>query len=102
MPTNDLGAALRAAAAGGELRPLQALLSEDAAVGGSAVNSTDEAGCTALIYAAGSGHAEVVTALLAARADAAAATRKGQTALALAEQWGHAEASKVLRGGVSS
>mmetsp|Transcript_66211 Transcript_66211/g.205009 ORF Transcript_66211/g.205009 Transcript_66211/m.205009 type:complete len:85 (-) Transcript_66211:116-370(-) len=80
------------------MKALEALLREDASSGGSAINSADAAGCTALIYAASSGNASAAAALLVARADPGATTRKGQSALALAEEWGHPEVARVLRG----
>eukprot|EP00444_Apocalathium_aciculiferum_P051310 CAMPEP_0183508722 /NCGR_PEP_ID=MMETSP0371-20130417/9070_1 /TAXON_ID=268820 /ORGANISM="Peridinium aciculiferum, Strain PAER-2" /LENGTH=103 /DNA_ID=CAMNT_0025705163 /DNA_START=54 /DNA_END=365 /DNA_ORIENTATION=- len=94
----ELGAALRAAAASGELRALRALLAEDAKTEAGALNSADEAGCTALIYAASTGNAELLSALMAAKADVEATTKKGKSALSVAEQCGHTVAARVLKG----
>ena len=48
-------------------------------------------------WAAEKGHEEVVRLLVEAGASAALQDRKGQTALALAEQGGHAEVAARLR-----
>ena len=56
-------------------------------------------GYTPLMSAAGSGNVAIITALLAAGADASIAAEDGRTAEALAEERGHAEVIPRLREG---
>lgn len=60
------------------------------------VNGLDEHGNTPLIEAARSGHDEVVTALLIAKADMKTTNDEGKTALMLAAEGGHDETVRVL------
>merc|ERR1712039_958760 len=64
---------------------------------GSHVNATDLQGMTALHWAARMGHEKVVVALLAARADLNAKSGAGYTPLAMAEDWGTASMTRLLR-----
>ncbi len=64
---------------------------------GATVHARDTAGLTALMVAAGRGHAGVVSALLSAGADPAAVARgPGATALHMAAQGGHAGIMRLL------
>lgn len=60
------------------------------------INGLDEHGNTPLIEAARSGHDEVVTALLFAKADIKIKNDEGKTALMLAAEGGHDQTVKVL------
>ncbi|KAJ5738028.1 hypothetical protein N7493_001183 [Penicillium malachiteum] len=87
--------ALQAAAEGGHLKVLQALLAAKADVN---IAPTSNNGRTALQAAAEGGHLEVVQALLAAKADinAAPAEFDGRTALQAAAEGGHLEVVQAL------
>ena len=78
--------ALRAAAAGGLMAPLEALLARPEEV---AVEAADVSGMTALMLAAQGGHAAAVEALVKHGARVEAATEFGMTALMLAKEKGH-------------
>lgn len=77
---------IQEAAGQGDLATLQTLLSS-----GTAVDSRDESGCTALHFAADRGQQEAVQALLAAGADVNAIDDDQQTPLHYAAMCGHQE-----------
>jgi ankyrin repeat protein len=79
---------IQEAAGQGDLATLQSLLSS-----GTAVDSRDESGCTALHFAADRGQQEAVNALLAAGADVNAVDEDQQTPLHYAAMCGHEEVS---------
>ena len=86
--------ALRAAAAGGLMAPLEALLARPEEV---AVEAANEYGTTALIEAAQGGHVAAVEALVKHGARVEAADLFGNTALILAERNGDEAVVKVLK-----
>ena len=87
----ETDALLRAASAGNAdtVRSLLASPNVD-------VNGIDENGNTPLIQAARSGHDEVVTALLLAKAEAGTKNNEGKTALMLAAEGGHDQVVTML------
>ena len=89
-----LEAALRAAAAGGLMAPLEALLARPEEV---AVEAAGEYGRTALMLAAQGGHAAAVEALVKHGANVEAVNEGGDTALMLAKRNGHKAVVKVLK-----
>lgn len=92
MPTERLGQALVAAAAGGFATPVELLLSRNApvnAVGG-------QFGGSPLMQAAQGGHLSVVQALIAAKADVNVRNRNGGTPLVPAMISGNPEVVRVL------
>lgn len=80
---------IQEAAGQGDLATLQTLLSS-----GTAVDSRDDSGCTALHFAADRGQQEAVQALLAAGADVNAVDKDQQTPLHYAATCGHEEVSR--------
>jgi hypothetical protein len=103
-----LGNALRGAAAGGHMAPLESLLARrmiPGSVSGTmqtmgrgevAVDATDHTGQTALMIASEGGHAGAVKALLAAGATVNAKDNRGYTALMHACPHGHTMAVEAL------
>ena len=89
-----LEAALRAAAAGGLMAPLEALLARPEEV---AVEVADGFGMTPLMRAAEGGHVAAVEALVKHGARVEAADEDGKTALMLAKRNGHKAVVKVLK-----
>ena len=89
----ELEAALRAAAAGGLMEPLRALLARGSELD---VDAADERGWTALRNAAKGGHAETVALLLKAGAQVDPVTVEGNTPLMAAAFGGHAETAALL------
>ena len=87
----ETDALLRAASAGNAdtVRSLLASPNVD-------VNGIDEHGNTPLIQAARSGHDEVVTALLLAKAEVGTKNNEGKTALMLAAEGGHDQVVSIL------
>ena len=90
----ELGAALRAAAAGGLLAPLASLLARPGEV---EVGAKGERGFTPLHAAADGGHAEAIAALLRAGADVGAMDGAGNTPLVYAQLLKHEQAAELLR-----
>ena len=91
--------ALHWAAQGGSAGLLAAL---DTFTGGTLRDSTDLSGYTPLMYAAESGHADCVRALLAAGADMQQRNANGHRAAELAEWYGHKEVRAALEAAVAA
>ena len=90
----ELGKALRAAAAGGLLAPLESLLGRRGEV---EVDAKDGAGRTPLHKAAIGGHAAAAEALLRAGADVGAKDKFGDTPLNFAQRYKHEQVAELLR-----
>ena len=89
-----LGKALRAAAAGGLLAPLESLLGRPGEV---EVDAQDMYGVTPLHHAAEGGHLAAAEALLRAGADVGAKNENGHTPLFLAQGNRHEQVAELLR-----
>ena len=90
----ELGKALRAAAAGGLVAPVESLLGRRGEV---EVDAKNDGGWTPLHYAAGGGHAAAAEALLRAGADVGAKDRGGNTPLDAAQAFEHEQMAELLR-----
>ena len=84
---------MRAAATRGDLRGVQQALQS-----GAFIDARDEAGRTALMRAAGQGHAPMVHYLLRMRADAALSDKAGRNAAAHARLAGHGALARQISG----
>ncbi|XP_048448440.1 NAD-capped RNA hydrolase NUDT12 [Rhincodon typus] len=62
----------------------------------SLINKVDEKGWTALMYASRNGHSEVIQLLLEKGCDKSISNNSGQTALDIAEFWGHKHIADLL------
>lgn len=89
----DSGQRLRQWAASGQIQAIQDLLSASEQVD---VNSPDETGWTALVYAARAGHDAVVQLLLHAGAKVNLANAARETALHQAARYGRTETARLL------
>lgn len=92
QPGNGI-TALMTAASRGDLARVETLLT-DAALH---VDAQDVFGNTALIYAAGAGHAEIVAALVLAGANVTLRNRAGHTGLDIATHRGYAATAQTLK-----
>ncbi|EOD19701.1 hypothetical protein EMIHUDRAFT_242759, partial [Emiliania huxleyi CCMP1516] len=84
---------LLAAAKAGDVASIKRLVQ-----GGANVNEQNPTvGATALVYAAQAGRTEAVQALIELRANPGLTTRKGKTALVVAQEKGHAAVVSLLQ-----
>ena len=90
----DAGVALREAARTGQLTALAGALRT---ISAAQLNSTDNAGRTALMLATLGGHVEVVERLLAAGADTELKDTSGQTAAQMAKRLGYQQIESALK-----